>query len=423
MRRTLLVTLSVGALLTLSGSPVLAQGRPPSAFEAPPVVAASDLIPAALLSGPSFRVDDRVPTDGLMGHFTIESRFGTLRPVGRNLVRIWVGEMPALASLENMSKTQEFVTAAANAAVRPLNAAVQMVTSPVQTAEALPSALGRFFDRVEQGAERVAEAAQAPNQTAVERGELVANRMGGVAADTFGYEQERRALAKQLGVDPYTTNPILSNKLSDTAWVSFSGRVGVSTLMSVAIPGSIFITGVATTRDLVYDTPAGDLIVRNRDRLQNMGGSASSVAALIKNRWYSLTVLSDLTGGLEGLQGVEGRAGVIALAANARSEEEARFITRAVHLLAWQHATVAPLGRVSGRGTVVGWTPGGAVVVPAPVDYVAWTERLSRFARRSDLRGQERSVVLTGKLSTRARRELTALGWTIREEAGPPAAL
>ena len=417
MRRAVVVPLMVLVLIGWSGLPSTAQ----SAYEAPPIVAAPDLLPAALLSGPWFQVEERVPTDGLMGHFTITSTFGTLRPIGRDLVAIRVGEMPALASLESMSKTQEFLSAAANAAARPLNAAVQMIASPVQTAEALPSALGRFFDRVALGADRVAQAARAPNQTSAERGELVASRVGGIAADTLGFEQERRRLARQLGVDPYTTNPILSERLTDIAWVAFSGRVGVSALMAVAVPGSMFITGVAATRDLVYDTPPGELILRNQNRLQGMGATAPSVAALIGNRWYSLTVLTDLTSGLERLQGAEGRDGVIALAATARSEEEARFITRAVHLLAWQHTTVAPLARVSGRGTVVGRTASGAVVVPAPVDYASWTEGLSRFARRPDLRAGERSIVLTGKASPRAKREVAALGWSIREEVSPPA--
>ena len=28
-------------------------------------------------------------------------------------------------------------------------------------------------------------------------------------------------MAKSLGVDPYTTNPVLAQKLTDTAWVAF----------------------------------------------------------------------------------------------------------------------------------------------------------------------------------------------------------
>ena len=422
MRCARLVMSCLGTLLAMSAS-AAAQGRAPGAFEAPPTLAAPDLLPAAMLAGPGFQVDGLVPTDGLMGHFGIRSDFGPLRPIGAPLVRVWVGEMPALASLERMSQTQEFLSAAANAAERPLSAAVQMVTAPVQTAEALPSALGRFFDRVEQGAQRVVETAEAPKQAASVRSELVARRVGGITVDALGYEQERRRLAKGLGVDPYTTNPILAEKLTSTAWVAFSGRLGVNTLMSVAIPGSIFITGVSTTRDLVYDTPPGDIINRNDERLQAMGGSAAAVAALLGNRWYSLTVLSDLTSGLERLNGVEGRAAVIALAATAASEEEARFITRAVHLLAWQHTTGASLRRVSGTGTVIGWTARGSIVVPAPVDYVSWTERISRFARRPDLRGRSRNILLVGQISPRASRELARFGWTVQRSAGPPAAL
>jgi hypothetical protein len=46
----------------------------------------------------------------------------------------------------------------------------------------------------------------------------------------LAYGQVRQRLAKQIGVDPYTTNPILSEKLTNIAWVAFSGRVGLETL-------------------------------------------------------------------------------------------------------------------------------------------------------------------------------------------------
>jgi hypothetical protein len=68
---------------------------------------------------------------------------------------------------------------------------------------------------------------------------------------------------------------------------------------------------------------------------------------------------------------------------------------------------------------VLGRTVGGALIVPAPVDYVSFTPLISRFAHRPDLRDPDRSLLLTGKLSPRAREELTALGWKIREEVVP----
>jgi hypothetical protein len=437
MRRTVLMLVAVMVLPACSGnSAALSAGagsRPPgwpnlaspavqnseSSFEIPPVLSAQTLVPAAELSGPGFQVDNRVPTDGLMAHFTIRSDFGTLQPVGRQVLVTWVGQMPALASLENMSKTAEFVKAVGNAAARPVEAAAEMITSPVQTVEGLPSAMGRLFERVELGAESIAQAEQAPNEDLSERAQLVARRVGAFTIDMLGYGQVRQRLAKQIGVDPYTTNPILSEKLTNIAWVAFSGRVGLETLISVMVPDSIFISGTTVTRDFVYDTPPGDLINRNKQKLLDMGAAQSSVWKLFQNQWYSLTVLTDFTNGLARIPVATGRNQAVALAATASSEEEARFFTSAVHLLAWQHERIAPLAELNGRGTVLGRTVGGALIVPAPVDYVSFTPLISRFAHRPDLRNPDRSLLLTGKLSPRAREELTALGWKIREEVVP----
>jgi hypothetical protein len=79
-----------------------------------------------------------------------------------------------------------------------------------------------------------------------------------------------------------------------------------------------------------------------------MGTARSSVHALLQNKWYSLTELTDFTNGLARIPVATGRDQVVSLAATASSEEEAR------------------------------------------------------------------SLLLTGKLSPRAREELTALGWKIR---------
>jgi len=93
---------------------------------------------------------------------------------------------------------------------------------------------------------------------------------GAVTRDALGYEQERRELAKKLGVDPYTSNPILAKKLDEIAWVSFTAHLGVSAAMSVAVPGSMIITGVRTVDNLVWDTLRGDLIVRIETKLEEL---------------------------------------------------------------------------------------------------------------------------------------------------------
>ncbi len=93
-----------------------------------------------------------------------------------------------------------------------------------------------------------------------------------------------------------------------------------------------------------------------------------------------------------------------------------RHMAEAMQMLGRHHTMVEPLSILTARGTVSARTRGGAAVVQAPVDYIAWTQRAAKFARRPDLNAQQHSVWLTGKVSPRAQRELTALGWKVQEE-------
>ena len=57
-------------------------------------------------------------------------------------------------------------------------------------------------------------------------------------------------------------------------------------------------------------------------------------------------------------------------------------------------------------------------MAPALVDYVSWTERIAGFAGSEDLKAAQWTVLLTGKMSPRAKKEFEARGWTVREEIG-----
>ena len=263
-----------------------------------------------------------------------------------------------------MSKSDVFLQAAANAVARPVESMAHMLENPTQAAQGLSGGVERFFGRVELGAQQLDTAVSAPAPSSTDQAELIAQRVGGLTANVFGYEAERRALAKSLGVDPYTTNPVLAKKLSDMAWVAFSGRVGVNTLISVFVPASIAISATSFTNSLIYDTPAADLIVRNQQRLTDMGASEADTQALIKNPWYSLSVLTSLVSALDRLSGVNGRPAVVALAATATTEDQGRFLANAMEMLAAQQQTGAPLAQVGASGTVIGWTPAGTPLVP-----------------------------------------------------------
>jgi hypothetical protein len=414
------VALALAAVMLWSGGGQATVAHAQAPFETPPVLPASELAPPYLLQGPTFTVDPQVPIVGMLGHFAIRADVGTFEAHGREMLRIRVSELHAIAQLDQMRQSEVFLKAAANAVARPVESAAHMLLNPVETVQGVPGGVERFFDRVKLGAQEIAGAASAPEPSSADRAELVARRVGGLTADVFGYEQERRMLGKSLGVDPYTTNPVLAKKLSDLAWVAFSGRVGVNALITVFVPVSIAISAPSVTNQLIYDTPAADLIVRNEQRLLGMGASEEQTRALIKNPWYSLSVLTSLVTALDRLSGVSGRPAVVALAASATTEDEARFLANVVEMLAAQQQTGAPLAQLGARGTVIGWTQSGVPVVPGPVDYVAWTERVAGFAGREDLQGTTGSLWITGRMSPEAQRQFAGLGWTVYQNVLPP---
>jgi hypothetical protein len=386
-----------------------------SGFEKSPVLSAKDLVAPELLKGPSFTVDDGVPVKDFLAHFTIRSTYGTFEAHGIHMLQVRVREIAGLAKLDEVSRTQEFTAAAGNAIARPVSSAVNMVANPVKTVEGLPGGVTRLFDRVKLGGEKLAAAATAPNQSDSERAQEVTQRVGSITVDALGYEKERRDLARSVGVDPYTTNAVLSKKLSDMAWVAFSGRFVVQAAMSVFVPGSTAMSAVTITNTTVYDTPPGDLINNARSIFAAAGASDADVQSLVANPQYSLSLLTDLAMGVQRLQGVSGLPSVIRFAAAAKSQDETRFAAAAVNMLARYRETTQPLAEVMAPGPIVGRTAAGALVVAAPVDYVAWTERTGRFADREDLKAAARVAWVSGQLSPRARKEFDKRGWSIQE--------
>jgi hypothetical protein len=400
-------------LLALGFSAPIALAQ--SGYQPEPVLQAKDLVAAELLKGPHYTVDSRVPVKGFLGWFTIRSDYGTFVAHGIHMFQIRVREVYALTKLAEMSQTKEFVDAAAQAVARPVTSAVHMVLNPVETVEGLPGGVSRLFGRIELGAESIASAATAPGQSGQQEVASVSERVGTITVDALGYEKERRDLAKSLGVDPYTTNPVLAKKLDEMARVAFSGRMVIQTAMTVFVPGSTAMSAVSITNSTIYDTPPGDLINNARAVFAATGASPAQVTALMKNPQYSVSLITDLALGVRRIQNVNGVASIVPFAAIAKTQDEARFVAGAVNMFARYHESTERLALLSAPGPIVGRDVRGRLVVAAPVDYVAWTQRAARFARRDDLKTPNRLIWVSGQLDRRAYKDATALGWSIYE--------
>ncbi len=390
-------------------------------FEQPPIINVTQLLSESALSGPGFHVDHQVPTNGAMGQYTIvadasifQNDAGTYRVESLNLLKIRLSEIPAIAYLENVSKTGVFAKALAQSAERPVADAANMVVHPMDTVTGLPSGIGSFFDRVSMGAGEIASSASNSFGSGKAAGETA-----NVTITALGYDQVRRDLARKLHVDPYSSDPILTKKLNSVAWVMFSARLTVDAAM-MAVPASIVITGVEFTDDLVYQKPKGDLIIFVQNKLKNMGLSQADIASFISNSAIPLSLQVSVVKDLEGLGDIPGRSASAVALGDVMTEYQARFLATSLRMLKQWGQQKSPIREIQVPGVLVARDQNGSVIVPAPVDYVSWTPRIAGFVTAPAMLGLRHRVLwIPAKMTPLARQQLQSNGWSIHESAQP----
>src|SRR5713101_5496983 len=390
-------------------------------YEQPPVVNAADLLPASALSGPGFHVEQQVPTNGVMGQYTIvadasvfHDDAGTYYVESLDLLKIRLSEIPAIAELDSMSNTDVFARALASSAVRPVAAAANMVAHPMDTITGLPGGVGDLFGRVSMGAGQMASSASNSFGSG-----KAAGQAGNATLTALGYDQVRRDLARKLHVDPYSSDPILTKRLNKVAWVMFSARMTVSAAM-MAVPGSMIITAVTVTNDLVYRTPRADLIILVQKKLKNIGLSQEEIVAFTSNTAIPLSLQVTAVKDLEALGDIPGRRAAAVDLGNAMTEYQARFIVTSLHMLSKWSQQRSHITRIQAPGVLVARDQNGATILPAPVDYLSWTQRIAGFVTDPQLMALRHRVLwITGKMTPLARQQLAAKGWSVREGEQP----
>lgn len=412
-------------------------------YEPPPTLTAAELVPAALLQGPHYRVDEQVPTDGFLTHFTAQSDFGRFKAVGPGMLDVRIREIGALAKLQHLQESEEFQSGAKDSANKVIGGVRHLVDEPTETLKGIPEGVGRFFQRTYRSAKtgvqklqdmRAEPVPSAPAQAgpgarlpggvasgadAAPKGDVyqaAAKAAGTAAINALGYDDARRALAKRLGVDPYTTNRPLAAKLDDVSWAAFGGRLGVSAITAM-IPGGTLLSTSSRLSNWVWDTPPGDLRLQIEHSLLAMGISQADVDLLLRHRWYPLSLQAALVIALDDLKGVAGRADVMPLALTVGSEEQARYLVETLRMTAKYHQKIKPLKTLIVLGTVVAQTADGEAIVAAPVDYLSWNRSIARFSSQSALAVPQRAIYLAGRLTDRARSELETRGWKIHEDS------
>jgi len=416
--KSILVALfaAVVYLLPLSGS-----AAEVGSYENPQERKAADILPPELLEGEHHSVDDRVRSDGYLNYYTITSDYGEFEAASTATLRIRIGEIGALAELDELSKTEVFIKAAADAGiVAPLKTINQIATHPVETVTGIPSGIGRMFKRYSRRAGEAVDTTKemvADDDTDQTDGESEDD--SNVAVDLtdsyFGVTSAEREWAHKLGTDPYSNNETLRAAIKEVAWTESLGQFGIR---FVGIPG---IGIVGQVNEVVWSKDPYELQDLNRARLIATGADEELITEYLDNPLMSPTQQTLLTASIAELADVEGRAGILNQALNVKTDAEVRFFVRTVALLAWYHHNQRPIVSViTEAATPGGLTDDGNAVMLFAVDHLYWTEQIAQeedsFAGLGTEAGDNSPEAwFLGTASDRCRNELFAAGWDVHE--------
>jgi hypothetical protein len=392
-----------------------------SSYETPQERKAADLLPPELLEGEHHSVDDRVRSDGYLNYYTITSDYGDFEAVSTATLRIRIGEINALAELDELSKTEVFIKAAADAGIiAPLKSINQLVNRPVETVTGIPSGIGRMFSRYKrQGGEAVDATkefvADDDNHQTDGESEDDSNVAVDLTESYFGVSSTERAWSQKLGTDPYSTNETLKAAIREVAWAESLGQFGIG---FAGIPGTGMIGQV---NQVVWSKDPYELQDLNRARLVATGADEELIAEYLDNPRMSPTQQTLLTASIAELADVEGRAGILIQALNVKTDAEVRFFVRTVALLAWYHHNQTPIVSViTATATPGGITDHDKAVMLFAVDHVYWTEEIAQeedvFAGLgATVSDNSPEAWFLGTASDRCRNELSAAGWDVHE--------
>src|SRR5260221_6656231 len=171
----------------------------------------------------------------------------------------------------------------------------------------------------------------------------------------------------------------------------------------------MIISAVTITNDLVYQTPKADLIILVQKRLKSFGLSQQEIVTFSSNAAIPLSLQVTAVKDLEALGNIPGRREAAVALANVVTEYQARFIVTSLEMLGQWSQQRSPIISIGAPGTLIGRDQNGSMIMPAPIDYLSWTERIAGFATDPGLMRVKRRILwIPAPMTPLARQQLQA---------------
>lgn len=431
------------ALYLLATAAAAQDGAQRSPQETEPLLDAAAIVQPALLAAPNITIAPQAQVHGYMARFSLNTPYGELSADSVELLAIRQAEMPAIEVLERASRSAAFAHALAQRLEKTGNSVWQVVSHPIDTVAGLPRGVARYFrkqverwsNRAQSASDRIARklgsdgdpfrGAQAPLASA--RAPLpgepdtpkdkpwygsAGKEVGREIKRQLDYSKMRREMARHLGVDPSSSNPLLRERLDELAWAAVAGNFsGGAALDAVGGSAAEVISVGGRLNSLVWELDEENLREKNRSRLANWCSDDFAVRQFVRRGGFNDSLRTALADELDELKPVKGCNDLIEIGTGTRSELEARYLVNALRLIRAQGGRG---GELSVVGAALVWRgEDGRLLLPLPLDWLSWTGDMAEFFAAPQFRVEDKSVLVGGEASIGAQRALAARGWNL----------
>jgi hypothetical protein len=418
-----------------------------------------DAIPAAALASPTllgaedFSASPCATIVGGMAQFVLRPHGpgvddiepAQLRVESLDLLEIRAVEMEVVRRLRAQGAAGTAGRAAASSLVQTGETLAGVVTRPVESVIGLPAGMLRVFGRRatrygrqasdlgERAYEAVSDEALFDASLRPREAEPLPpepepwwQKGGGFALKLgkrwLGYNTARRELGRELGIDPYSTNPWLGAEMDRLAWSALVGRRGVGFgLGQVGGAAGTVLGESGRIHRMVWEKPPEEVEAWNVARLAPLACHTDVQDAFFDNSRYSPTLQTQAVDALLELAPQGGCEFFLGLAASVQREAEARFVVDALQLMVAARPRFPTRFEIFGEALVLR-DGEERLWLALPVDLLQWTpETADFFADPALARVADKRLLLSRDASPRARAALLAEGWAVVEQSIGPA--
>ncbi len=370
---------------------------------------ASNILPADVLKGPNYRIDEKVVTYGFMHTYTVNSDFGTYEVTGNFALQKLLNEIRVIAELKKIQKSDAYLQAVGYAAKSPIRLGKNLIEDPVDTLNGLPRGVFQIFGNV---GTAVTEKQDPSEDSRLKQALFVSSW--------------KRDFCAQYGCDVYSSNKVLQEELNRIGWAAALGGLSVTgATMAVSATGATVFSSIRMSdqmNEVLKEEPPARLRIINDGKLEAMGISPDLRKRFLDHPAFTPRHDTIITAALESLDGARGRDRLIALALSAEDEVGANYFQNVAEVMSGYHKSVSPISEIQVMlGLSIAQARNGRAVIAFAWDHGVYEEIVGRRMsyvqenfRPAGFRGQL-DVWTTGTVSPLLRETAAGRGIRITE--------